>query len=100
LPAEIAGREERVSPVIRCSLVLVPSTGRLSLDDVWTDQFARDLSGRGETCVIDLKPILRDHARLLAGKIPTASQGHYTAQANRWIADGVAAGLGACGITP
>jgi hypothetical protein len=82
----------------RLAVVLVPSTGRLLVDDVWTDRFARDLTGRGETCVIDLKPILRQHARSLAGKIPTAPKGHYTALANRWIADGVEAGLGACGI--
>ncbi|MFL4971778.1 MAG: hypothetical protein ACJ8FM_14415 [Xanthobacteraceae bacterium] len=84
----------------RLAVVLVPSIGRLLVDDVWTDQFARDLTGRAETCVIDLKPILRDYARSLAGKIPTAPKGHYTAQANRWMADGVAAGLGGCGITP
>jgi hypothetical protein len=82
----------------RVAVVLIPSTSRLLADDVWTDQFARDLTGRGATCVIDLKPVLREHARTLGGRIPTAPQGHYTAEANGWIADGVAAGLGACGL--
>jgi hypothetical protein len=84
---------------VRLAVVFVPTTGRLLVDDVWMDQFARDLTGRGDTCIIDLKPVLRQHARSLAGKIPTTPKGHYTALANRWIADGVAAGLGTCGIT-
>jgi len=83
----------------RFAVVLVPNRGRLS-DDVWSDQFARDLTGRGDTCVIDLKPLLRQHAGSVAGTLPTNPQGHYTALANRWIAGGVADGLGACGITP
>jgi hypothetical protein len=84
----------------RLAVVLIPAAGRLEADDVWTNDFARDLAGRGETCVIDLKPSLREHARALGGKLPVAPQGHYTATTNRWIADAVAAGLAACAITP
>jgi hypothetical protein len=84
----------------RLAVVLVPSAGRLLTDDIWTGEFARDLADRGDICVIDVKPVLREYARSLGGKVPTAPQGHYTAAANRWIADGVAAGLGACGLPP
>jgi hypothetical protein len=84
----------------RLAVVLIPGTGRLEDEDVWTHEFVRDLTSRGETCVIDLKPILRDHARALGGKLPVAPQGHYTAAAHRWIADAVVAGLAACAIAP
>jgi hypothetical protein len=82
----------------RLVIVLVPDTGRLMIDSAWEKEFLDDLRGRGEFCVIDLKPFLRDHARPLGGKAPRAPHGHYTALGNRWIADAVAAGLGNCGI--
>jgi hypothetical protein len=73
---------------------------QLLVDNAWEDQFAGDLTSRGGICVIDLKPVLREHAQSLGSKIPTAPQGHYTVLGNRWIAEPVAAGLAACGIAP
>jgi hypothetical protein len=84
----------------RLVIVLFPSMNQLLVDNAQENRFADDLSRGKETCLIDLKPMLREHARLLGGKIPTAPKGHYTALGNRWIADAVAAGLETCGIAP
>jgi hypothetical protein len=84
----------------RLVIVLIPYTGRLVIDSPWERQFADDLRGQGEICVLDLKPALREQARPLGGKAPQAPQGHYTAIGNRWIADAVASGLRDCNKQP
>jgi hypothetical protein len=81
----------------RLAVVLIPYPGRLVIDSPWERQFADDLGGHAEICVLDLKPALREHARPLGGKAPQAPAGHYTAIGNRWIADAVASGLRDCG---
>jgi hypothetical protein len=83
----------------RLAIVLLPSPGRLTTDRTWEKEFANDLRRRGESCVIDLKPSLREHARPLGGKAPAMPRGHYTATGNRWIADAVATGLDNCNIS-
>jgi hypothetical protein len=84
----------------RLVIVLFPNMNQLLVDNAWENQFADDVSRGGETCLIDLKPTLREHARSLGGKIPMAPRGHYTVLANRWIADAVAANLATCRIAP
>jgi hypothetical protein len=68
------------------------------IDSIAELRFIAELGARGDLCVIDTKPGLREHARPLGGRLPVEPQGHYTAEGNRMIADVVAAGLGVCGI--
>jgi hypothetical protein len=84
----------------RLAVVLIPGPRRLMTDSSWEQDFTDDLRRRGDICVVDLKPPLREHARPLGGRVPTEPIGHYTAMGNRWIADAVAAGLINCGIAP
>jgi hypothetical protein len=82
----------------RVAVVLMPHAERLTTESAPHDEFAEELRRRGGLCVIDTKPVLRDHARTLGGKLPTEPRGHHAPLGNRLIADAVAAGLRACGI--
>jgi hypothetical protein len=84
----------------RAIVVMIPHPHRLMIDSTAELQFIAELGARGDLCVIDLKPALREHARPLGGKLPVAPQGHYTATGNRLIAEGVTAGMRACGVAP
>jgi hypothetical protein len=83
---------------VRLVVVLVPTAKHLMTDTAWEVAFANELRRRGDSCVIDVKPSLREHARPLGGRAPTMPRGHYTATGNRWIAEAVAAGLDNCNL--
>jgi hypothetical protein len=81
-------------------VVMFSHPQRLMIDSSAELQFIAELGARGDLCVIDLRQVLRAHARPFGGKMPMEPSGHYTAMGNRLIADAVAAGLGVCGIAP
>jgi hypothetical protein len=79
-------------------VVLIPHPQRLMIDSTAEQQFIDELRRRGDLCVIDVKPVLREQARPLGGQLPVEPQGHYTPDGNRLITDAVATGLRECGI--
>jgi len=84
----------------RLAIVLIPDARRVLIDTPFEHQFAGDLRGSGDACVIDLKPALRPHVQELGGTMPRAPAGHYTALGNRWVAEAVHSELLACGLAP
>ena len=81
----------------RLVVVLIPHPGRPLLDNARESQFADDLRLLADTCVVNLRPFLRDAARPL---LPSAPHGHYTAWGNQLIANAVTAALRTCDIRP
>jgi hypothetical protein len=82
----------------RSVVVLIPHPQRLMIDSDAERAFIADLRRRGDVCVVDTKPGLREHARPYGGRLPAQPEGHHSPFGNRLIADIVATGLHACGI--
>jgi hypothetical protein len=84
----------------RVALVLMTHVDRLETDISHYKQFAEDMRQRGDLCVIDTQPALREQARSRGWPALAAPQKHYNALGNAIIAETVAEGLARCGISP
>jgi hypothetical protein len=84
----------------RLAVVMLPHVDRLLLASPFYDEFSDDLGKRGDICVIETKPVLREQGR--AGGLDSlrAPNRHYNAFGNKLIAEVVATGLQQCDISP